>query len=130
MNQAPTGKIAFKKFIPGIAWFFLVMVLICLPGNDLPTVDDWLSLIYFDKWVHAGLFGMLTMLFIYPFLKAPGNRWLMAIRIAIAVSLWGLTTEFIQNFFVPGRNFDMLDWASDSFGALVGLLFMKWRFIK
>jgi VanZ family protein len=29
----------------------------------------------------------------------------------------GLTTEFIQKYLVPGRNFDLLDWAADSLGA-------------
>lgn len=127
------GNIRFKKFLPGIAWFFLIMVLICLPGQDLPSVDDWLSLIYFDKWVHAGLFGILCLLFTYPFLQAATGRTARlqaAIRVTIAVIIWGLTTEFIQKFFVTGRNFDLLDWAADSFGALLAFAIVKWRFIK
>ena len=51
-----------KRFIPGIAWFFVVLVLLCLPGKDIPGTS-WLDKIFFDKWVHAGIFGLLALLF-------------------------------------------------------------------
>ena len=119
-----------KKFIPGIAWFFLVLILICLPGSDLPTVEDWFNKIYFDKWVHVGLFAVLAFLFMLPFIRSSlpvKDKWQYLVRITIAVSLWGLTTEFIQKYFIPGRNFDMFDWAADSLGALIALLFSRFR---
>ena len=123
--------LAVKKFIPGIAWFFLVLVLICLPGSDIPTVGDWFSKIDFDKWIHVGLFAVLAFLFMWPFLRSAlsiKEKWSYVIKIAIATSLWGLTTEFIQRFFIAGRSFDMFDWAADSLGALLGLLFSLKRF--
>ena len=132
-HSSPTGRIAGKKFIPGIAWFFLVLALICLPGAELPTVSDWFNIIYFDKWVHVGLFAVLAFLFMLPILRSalPANEKLAyVIKIAIATILWGLTTELIQKFFVPGRSFDLFDWSSDSFGALLALLFAKIRFLK
>lgn len=122
-----------KKFIPGIAWFFLVLVLICLPGQDIPTVDDWLGKIYFDKWVHTGLFAILAFLFMRPFLRSPltvSEKWQYVLKIAIATCLWGLTTEFIQKFFVPGRHFDLFDWSADTLGALLALAFVKIRFLR
>ena len=122
-----------KKFIPGIAWFFLVLVLLCLPGSDLPTVDDWLNKIYFDKWVHTGLFAVLGFLFMLPFIKSFINKkekWHFLVRIAIATSVWGLTTEIIQKYFVPGRSFDLFDWAADSLGALTALIFSRVRFFR
>jgi VanZ family protein len=127
--------ISIKKFIPGIAWFFVLMVLICLPGSDIPTVDTWLNTIYFDKWVHTGLFGMLGFLFMLPVfskkLSIPYDEQLRCcIRVTMAVIVWGITTEFIQLYFISGRNFDLLDWAADSFGALLAFAFVKWRFLK
>ena len=120
-----------RKFIPGIAWFFLVLILICLPGQDIPTVDDWLSKIYFDKWVHTGLFAVLAFLFMRPFIRSSlmvKEKWHYVIRIAIATSIWGLTSELIQKYFIPGRNFDLLDWSADSLGSLAALIFSKMRF--
>jgi len=133
-SHSSAGKrITGKKFIPGIAWFFLVLVLICLPGSDLPTVDDWLSKIYFDKWVHVGLFAVLAFLFMLPFSRSglpSREKWQFLIRIAMATIIWGLTTELIQKYFVPGRSFDLFDWAADSFGSLTALFFSRMRYFK
>lgn len=135
MNQpvSPQEKLTVKKFIPGIAWFFLVLVLLCLPGKELPPVDDWLSRIYFDKWIHCGLFGVMSFLFMYPVLRSEipaGSKWHWVIKTALAASCWGLTTEFIQRYFIPGRSFDLFDWSADTLGALLALLLAKYRFIK
>ena len=117
-------RISIKKFMPGVAWFFIVLVLTCLPGKDVPKIS-WLDIIYFDKWVHIGLFGGLTFLFCWPFHKSAFSekqRLYYFIKIALAVSIWGLTIEFIQRFYIPGRSFELLDWAADSFGSLIALL--------
>ena len=122
-----------KKFIPGIAWFFLVLVLICIPGYDLPQVDGWLIEINFDKFVHVGLFAILAYLFMYPLTKlnlSTKEKWHYAVKIAIAVAVWGLTTELIQKYFIPGRSFNLTDWAADGLGALIALLYFKNRSLK
>ncbi len=120
--------IPLKKIIPGIAWFFLVLFLICLPGNEFPKDIEWLDKIYFDKFVHIGLFGILTFLWMMPFVKSNINnksKIKVILKIAFAVSIWGLTTEFIQKFFIPFRAFDLWDWAADSVGVLMAWLY--WR---
>ena len=122
-----------KKFLPGIAWFFLVLILICLPGDDLPKVGDWMSAIYFDKWVHVGLFSILAFLFMIPFCNSDiplTIKWSFIIKIAISVSIWGLTTEFIQKFFIPGRSFDLLDWAADSVGVILAVVVCRKLYLK
>jgi len=124
-------KIPLKKFIPGIAWFFVVLVLMCLPGKDLPPTD-WLHINYVDKWLHIGVFGILVFLFCLPFYKSVFNkkeRRMYFIKIALAASVWGLAIEFIQKYFIPGRSFDLLDWAADSVGATLSLLVSIWLFI-
>jgi len=125
--------ISLKKFLPGIAWFFLVLILICLPGDDLPKVGDWMSAIYFDKWVHVGMFSVLAFLFMIPFCKSDMtriNKWSFIIKIAISISIWGLTTEFIQKFFIPGRSFDLLDWAADSVGVVLAVAVCRKLYLK
>jgi hypothetical protein len=120
--------IPFKKYIPGIAWFFFVLILLCLPGRDLPKTDDFFDKIFFDKWVHAGLFSVLAYLFMKPLGasdKDDKEKLYYFVRIAIAVVVWGLATEFIQKYFAILRSFDLLDWAADSFGVLVAFLFCK-----
>ena len=125
-------KISFKKFIPGIAWFFIVLVLICLPGSDIPSVS-WLNKIYFDKWVHVGVFALLALLFCWPFYNSSFNskeRLQYFIKIAIATCIWGLATEFIQKYFVPSRSFDLLDWTADSLGAFIAFWVSSKKFLR
>ena len=84
-------KISFKKFIPGIAWFFIVLVLICLPGKEIPKVG-WLININFDKAVHVGVFGLLTILFCRPFYKSSFNKKEVTLDLAKSV-----VEKFVKN---------------------------------
>ena len=121
MNNIPS-----RKFVPAIIWFLIVMVLLFTPGSDLPKVDNWFNIPFFDKYVHVGIFAVLAFLFMYPFIKSdisPKSKRQYFIRIALAASVWGLTSEFIQLFFVEGRSFDLLDWAADSVGAALALFY-------
>ena len=125
--------IPLKKFIPAIGWFFLVLILICLPGSQFPKTDDWLDIIFFDKWVHAGLFAVLAFLWMRPYVNSslPKQTILQIIfKIALSVSIWGLTTEFIQKYFAYNRSFDWWDWAADSTGALLAYILCKKMMLK
>lgn len=123
-------QLKFRKFIPGTAWFLLVTVACCFPGSSLPPVNNWWNRIYFDKWIHAGLFATWTLLWMHPvvssFLSAKEKKiWLYIISAIIC--LWGLAIEFIQKYFVPGRSFDWFDWLSDMAGVLFILMFYRNR---
>ncbi|HEV8080992.1 MAG TPA: VanZ family protein [Chitinophagaceae bacterium] len=127
-------KIAFKKFLPGITWFFIVLVLVFLPAEDIPSVESsFLDYIYFDKWIHFGLFAVLVLFFCWPFYNSSFNRierlhYFM--KIAIVASLLGLVIEFIQKYFTAGRAFEILDWVADSLGALFAFWFCRKKFLK
>jgi len=117
--------------MPGIAWFFVVLVLLCMPGKDIPS-NNWFDIIYFDKWVHTGIFGLLALLFMLPIARSSmGQKEKLHyfIRIAIATSIWGLTTEFIQKYWAIGRSFDLTDWAADSLGALAAFIICRKKYL-
>lgn len=128
--------LSIKSFLPGIAWFFVVLVLICLPSDEIPEPRgwfDWIKLIQFDKMVHSGIFGLLAYLFMRPIAKSYFSqqaKWNYFLKISLAGCIWGLTTELIQKFFVPTRRFDLVDWAADSIGVLLALLFARRVFLK
>jgi len=132
MNSQPSEikDIPVKKFYPGIAWFFLVLILICIPGYDLPKVDNWLIEINFDKFIHVGIFAVLAWLFMLPVVRSAlpvKEKWNWLIKITIASVIWGITTELIQKFFIPGRSFNLTDWAADGLGGIAALLYFKFR---
>ncbi len=116
--------IPFKRFLPAIGWFFLVLILICLPGSKFPKTNDWLDIIFFDKWVHAGLFAILAFLWMKPFVNSSLAKQTILqtiFKIALSVSIWGLATEFIQKYFAFNRSFDWWDWGADTAGVLLAL---------
>lgn len=118
------NEINYKNFLPGIAWFFIVGILTLMPGKDIPEVTFLNSIPQFDKLVHAALFGGITFLFCLPLIKYPFShrqKIYYFIRIALAAIIWGITVEFLQKYFIPGRDFDLLDWAADSAGVLIAL---------
>ena len=109
----------------------MVLVLICLPKDDIPDVNSWFHRVHFDKWVHAGMFALLGWLFMNPFRKFSGIQLKMKqqyyLRITMLVVVWGYLTECIQ-LFVPGRSYDLLDWAADSSGAILAfLIIVSWK---
>ena len=124
------NSIPFKKFIPAILWFLLVLFLICLPGQEFPEIDGWsawMEKIHFDKWIHAGMFGTMMILFAFPFRSADlheEKKKSIYLLIAVLTSIWGLATECIQ-LYIPFRSFDLLDWAADSFGSIIALYVMR-----
>ena len=115
-------EIKYKSLLPGITWFFIVDVLTLMPGKDVPEVDFLNGIPQFDKLVHAGLFSGLVFLFCLPLIKYPishRQKIYHFIRIALATITWGITVEFLQKYYIPGRDFDLLDWAADTVGVVI-----------
>lgn len=124
-------KIKFP-FIPGVLWLVIVTILLTLPGSAIPK-EDWLGKIWFDKWVHIGLFAIMVIL------------WCRALRLFytavtalkkvfyICAAVWfvyGIGMEFVQKYFVANRSFDSGDIIADGAGCVAGLLFSLRRYIK
>lgn len=105
-------------FIPAIAWFIITTVLLVLPGPDIPSIG-FLDKIYFDKWVHAGLFGGMTLLISYPFIRSLRASQKLLIYIAIVCALYGAMMEYVQKYFAFERDFDYLDMLADAIGCLI-----------
>ncbi len=125
------AQLRVSKFLPGIAWFLFGLFLICLPGKDVPK-SALFDIAGFDKLVHASLFGGIVFLFCMPFKKAAIQRQdkiNLFIRITMAACVWGITTEFIQKYFIPGRQFELVDWAADSLGAVIAFFISKKFFL-
>lgn len=115
-------------FIPIVAWFIIANILFFMPGQDLPE-STFLNDIYFDKWVHIGLFAGLNFLTALPFIKSYRATKSLLIKIAITYILYGILIEFIQKYYASDRSFDYTDMIADACGCLLGYLISNW-FIK
>jgi VanZ family protein len=92
-------------------------LLFFLPGSDLPQAN-WLESIYFDKWVHIGLFAILVFLWRSSFnFDFNYYNWLLL----FSALVYGLLVEFIQKNCVPNRSFDLFDVLADMAGSILGL---------
>jgi VanZ family protein len=113
-------KYFYHIFYP-IAWTIIVLILLTLPGSMLPQ-EKVFSIPNFDKLVHMGLFGGFVLLWsIYFSRKIMNQKKLLVIffRIFIIASVYGTTTEFIQKYFIPSRDFDIADILADVAGAAI-----------
>jgi hypothetical protein len=118
----------FNSFVPAIIWFIIVLFLLFTPGKDLPKLDNWTEIIKLDKLVHMSVFGIMAYLFMIPVTrkKLPiTTKTNYLIIICILVCIWGLSSEFIQRYWIVGRSFDMLDFAADTAGCILAFSYTK-----
>jgi VanZ family protein len=128
----PAKKVFLIKFIPAVLWLGVILFLIWIPGDELPE-SEFLFKIDFDKFVHAGIFGLLAILFCWPFYELDMSRqkkiWYFII-ITILTSAFGYGTELIQKYWAEGRSYDLMDWLADSAGVVGAFIFCRKVFAR
>lgn len=120
-----------RFYLPAIAWTIIVLLMTLLPASDIPNTF-FSKIPYFDKMVHAGIFGLFVILWYAGSHKsftssASPERvrsyhplTMLAVVILAAVIL-GLVIEIIQKeWTVIHRDFEWFDWIADIFGAFFG----------
>lgn len=117
----------FKELWPGLFWAFFILILCLLPGEDIPTAW-WLELISADKWIHAALFAILTLLLIKGFQQQNKSVSLRNNAIVYSVfsgAVYGLALELMQKYFLAGRTFDWFDELANCAGCLIAILLLR-----
>jgi hypothetical protein len=123
------------KLLP-VVWTLLTVVLLCLPGEDVPSGGDVFFLSYlfslpnFDKFVHMVLFGGITYFWgLHYGFRGKGADWRKVCILLAGLSMaLGIFLEFVQLFFIPDRSFDGLDIVADSAGAIIAALLLFYWF--
>jgi VanZ family protein len=77
--------------------------------------------------VHIGIFLVLTYIICWVF-RVNEKKWLLLIFLSGV--LYGISVEFIQDYFVVNRSFDLGDWAADIAGSFFGIWIWNLRYIK
>ena len=123
-----------KNHIPWILWGVLIIVLISIPGNDLPRVYGVSkSVDHFqpDKLVHVLLFLVFVFLLLRGFDASEAIRntdeklYFFALLAGIILSGG---TEIFQHFCIDGRNATLKDFLYNSLGCIIGwLVYSFWR---
>jgi len=104
-------------------------VLSAKAGINLPA--SLFDLIAMDKLGHLTVYAGLCILILWGNRKngvfLNKNTAFVAILIA---SIFGISMEFMQYYFFPGRYFEYLDIISNIIGAIFGFVLFKFLYIK
>lgn len=123
-------KKKFTFYIPALIWVIISTILLTLPGSTFPK-EDWLSKIWFDKWVHIGMFAIMTFLWSWALNKSDkDDQAKLFVKVAIICLIYGIAMEFVQKYFIINRSFDIGDIVADAVGCVIGFLFVWRRYIK
>lgn len=120
------------SYFPAIAWTFISIILLVLPGTAFPK-ENWFGKIWLDKWIHIGMFAILVTLWSWAMLKktSDGNRLRnLFIGISLVSLAFGIGMEFVQKYFIPNRSFDVGDIIADGVGCTLGFIYSIRRYIK
>lgn len=120
------------SFIPLICWFIISTILLTLPGTAFPK-ENWLAKIWFDKWVHIGMFAIMAFLGCWAMLKRYTDVEKLRtafVWIGSACLFYGIGMEFVQRFFIINRSFDNGDIVADTIGCTVGVLYSMKKYTK
>ena len=107
-----------RNLLLPLAALIFFTILFCLPGSAFPK-EDWLSEVYFDKWVHIGIFTVLLFLWCR---ALQINRVVFSIVLILLAIIYGFLIEFIQDQFVTNRSWDLGDVIADFVGSICGAL--------
>lgn len=89
-----------------------------MPGSDIPK-SSLFEILYLDKWVHIGMFGLLTILWGYPFFRINEDTVKLFYKITGLIILYGIAMEFVQKYLADQRSFDVFDIIADSVGSIL-----------
>ena len=104
--------------IRNILWAIVIFVLCSVPGDSLPHTS-MVSIPYFDKMVHFGLFFIMGILLISE-LKYQTKLGTFSITLIIfaIVAVYGGTIEILQEHFFINRSGDFWDLCADIAGGV------------
>jgi VanZ family protein len=118
MGTSRTGPAA-RAAGNGWRWAIVAAYMLALftassgPGVALPPGRNW------DKVLHAGAFGVLTLLSAWALTRGRlrAATWPVLLAACLIAILYGASDELHQ-WFVPGRDADVFDLFADALGAL------------
>jgi VanZ family protein len=104
-----------------------------MPPSGIPELSIFSGIPFFDKWVHAGLFFVLSMLLLTGLgkqkLRLPG-RFAPVWPVLLLCVLYGMATELFQLFPFTGRQASLYDWIADIAGSTAGAgIYSLWNSI-
>ena len=111
------NNVFFRSF-PALTWVAVITCLSLLPANDLPKTQLE-NIPHFDKLVHAGMYFILALLWIYPLQTTtiPAYFFILVFSFVLGGGL-----ELLQHYLTRSRSGSWADLLADMAGAAGGLV--------
>jgi len=114
---------AFRYFLPAVAWGLVILIAISMPPGNIPKSGIF-SIPHFDKFVHFALFTVFGLLFSFGFFKQ-SKQGVFHLRFVfftvLAGVIYGSLTEILQHFYFTGRDGNIIDVLFNLFGTVFGV---------
>lgn len=115
-----------------LLWAIFIYIL-CLSNPSAFPKHHLFNIPYFDKWVHAFLFGVMALLFLLGY-KRQKPRLLFTFKhysiVLLICTVYGAFIEGIQHYCTTTRQADGFDIVADFTGALLACLTAYFWLIK
>ena len=106
-----------------LLWTVIIMVVVGVPGNQIPKVSHFIDLLQPDKIVHIGLFTPFSFLWIsYISCKLKTIK-SSIILVVLFGMLYAVITELLQVYVFIGRSGNFPDAIADFIGAIIGIIY-------
>lgn len=120
----------FSAYWAALIWAAFILLLMSLPGKDLPDFDIW-AIDIEDKLGHIAVFGLLAILMVWGLTKRTEHLTRKSLwAIFLIGTFYGAATEILQGIAFPSRYASVLDFVADTIGSVSGTIFAYWLFNK
>ncbi|MDR1183217.1 MAG: VanZ family protein [Coriobacteriales bacterium] len=119
LRKKPRQTTRIVALVAAILWAVLIFCLSSIPGSGFPSHPNFLNVI-----AHFGEYLVLAVLLTLALNNSNRALWKTALIALVITSLYGASDEIHQLF--TGRNCDPVDWATDTCGALIGVVATVW----
>ena len=112
-----------RNNIPGVLCGIVILILTSLPGSVFPHVKPVVGL---DKVAHALMYACFAFACIWGYRKQfisnnlQYKKKALSLTVVISIAYGGLT-ELMQEFLIPSRTGDWIDFLADCLGTLIGV---------
>jgi len=118
------NKLSFlSAYWAALTWAAFILLLMSLPGKDLPDFDIW-AIDIEDKLGHVGVFGLLAVLMVWGLDRRTGSLPSKSLWTIFLIGVfYGGATEVLQGVAFPSRYASVLDFVADTIGSGLGTIF-------
>lgn len=111
-----------KTYYKTTIWVIIMLYLLFTPASGLPKTK-LINIPHSDKIIHAGMFAIFVIVFLYDSYKINANLYRRTIFFLFVCIVFGIFTEYIQYMYIEGRYGNIYDTIADFTGSIIGVTF-------